>query len=610
MFRRFFPLLFILCGIALRPAHGQPVTKADTTKADTTKNIVNTVMDSKVSQEVQKAMTRKPPVQEILNIKSEEAFLPYDGKLIRNIIVNHVGFEKSITDSTINMRSRMVKIGNALHVNSKEWVIRDHIFFQEKKPLNPYKLADNERFLRDLDFILDARIFVIPLLSTDDSVDVLILTRDVFSIGGRISPRGSDGFRFRVFDTNVLGMGQRMQYNGYYDPDRVPDYTQEFFYRKSSVFGSLVNLTLGYTQLNTGSSYGDQEEQAYYVRLDKPLVSPYQRMAGGVEISKNWSRNFYSEPDSIFRDYRYSIKDVWMGYNIGIKLADEDRGRHFISARFFEQQFTVRPQRIYDQLNPLYNSRTNFLGAFTFFKQNFYTTQYVYGFGRTEDVPYGRYASIIAGWQRLMGIQRPYFGVDFEKSFVHRKGNFYTLAMRTGTFLYNDQLQDATILLAGRLFSKLKYYKRVMIRRSVDLDFTYVFNQKTNTLLDINNSFGIEGFAADSLLGTKRLHGRYEMVCYTNWKVLGFKMAPIIITDLAFIAEQGKLIFYDFPYLGLGTGIRTRNENLVFGTIELKFFYYPRTVEDMSHFRVALTSNVRIKYSGSFVRPPSFIVYN
>jgi hypothetical protein len=605
MIRSFLPLLFILCGVALRPACGQ-----DTTKTDTSRNIVDAVKDSKVSQELLQTVTRKPPSLGVLNTKSEEAFLPYGGKVIRNIIVNHVGFEKSITDTTINIRSRMVKIGNALHVNSKEWVIRDHVFFQEKKPLNPYKLADNERFLRDLDFILDARIFVVPLLSTEDSVDVLILTRDVFSVGGRVSLRGSDGYRFRVYDVNVLGMGQRLQYNGYYDPDRKPDYTQEVFYRKSSVFGSLANLTLGYTQLNTGSSYGDEEEQAYYFRVERPLVSPYSRMAGGIEVSKNWSRNFSSESDSTFRNYSYSVMDLWVGYNIGIKVADEDRGRHFISARFFEQQFQIRPQRVYDLLNPLYNSRTSFLSSYAFFKQDFYKTQYVYGFGRTEDVPYGHNTSIIAGWQRLMGIQRPYFGVDAEKSLVRRKGNFYTLAIRAGAFPYKKQLQDATILLSGRLFSALKHRKRVMVRRSLDLDLTYVFNQQTNTLLDINNSFGIEGFAADSLLGTKRLHGRYEMVFYTNWKLLGFKMAPIVLTDLAFIAEEGKHMFYDKPYLGLGAGIRTRNENLVFGTIELKCFYYPRTVEDISNFRVSLTSNLRIKYSASFVRPPSFILYN
>lgn len=597
-------LLLMSCVIVLRPSFAQ-----DATKPDSTKNIVDAVKDSKVSRELINAVTRTPPTPEVLNTKSEEVFMPYDGKVIRKIIVNHIGFERSMTDTTMNIRNRMAKIGNALHVNSKEWVIRDHIFFQEKKPLNPFKLADNERFLRDLDFVLDARIFIVPLLSTEDSVDVLVLTRDVFSIGGSVSPR-TDGFKFKAYDVNVLGMGQRLQYNGYYDSDRNPVYTHEFYFRKSSLFGTLINMTVGFTQLNTGSSYGDEEEQAYYLKLDRPLVSPYSRVAGGIELSKNWSQNFNASPDTIFKNYRYSIADFWIGYNIGLRSTQTNRGRHFISARFFEQQFEVRPQRAFDQLNPLYNSRTSFLSSFTFFKQDFYKTQYVYGFGRTEDIPYGHTMSIIGGWQRLMGIQRPYLGADAEKSFVHNKGNFYTLTFRIGAFPYNGDLQDATILLSGRLFSKLKIHKRVMIRRSFDLDYTHVFNQKTNTLLDINNSFGLEGFVADSLLGTKRLHGRYEMIFYTNWKVLGFKMAPIVFTDLAFIAPKEELIFYDKPYLGLGTGIRTRNENLVFGTIELKFFYYPRTVEDMSNFKVSLTSNLRIKYSGSFVRPPSFIVYN
>jgi hypothetical protein len=405
-------------------------------------------------------------------------------------------------------------------------------------------------------------------------------------------------------------MGQRFQYNGNYDQTRSPTYIHEFYYRKSSVAGTLINLTAGYTQLNTGSSYGDEQEEAYYLRLDRPLVSPYSRMAGGLELSRNWSKNFYNAPDTIFRNYRYSVTDMWLGYNIGIKHTESDRGRHFVSARVFEQQFKRKPDRTSDQLDPLYNSRTSVLGSFTFFKQNFYETQYVYGFGRTEDVPYGYNVSAIVGWERLLGLQRPYIGVDTEKSFVHSKGNFYTLILRTGAFPHNDQLQDATILLAGRLFSKLRYHKRVMVRRSIDLDYTHVFNQKTNLLLDINNSFGLEGFVADSLEGTKRLHAKYEMIFYTKWKLLGFRMAPIAFAEIAFIAPKDELIFYDKPYGAIGTGIRTRNENLVFGTIELKFFYYPRTVEDISNFKVSVTSNLRIKYSGSFVRAPSFIVYN
>lgn len=588
----------------------QLVVAQEKEKKDTTRNIVDAVKDSKVSKELLKSVTRKPQADEILNIKSEEAFMPYEGKGIRKIIVNHIGFDKSITDTTRNIKNTMVKVANALHKNSKEWVVRDHIFFYEKKALNPYTLADNERFLRDLDFIVDARIFVVPLSSTEDSVDVLVVTRDVFSIGGRVSPRSTNEVKFSIYDVNVLGMGQRMQFNGYYDHSRDPTFGYEVYYRKSSVAGSLINLTAGYTQLNSGSSYGDEEEKAYYLRLDRPLVSPYSRMAGGIEISRNWSQNFYNSPDSVFKDYRYNITDLWLGYNIGIKHNHGERSRHFVSARFFEQQFKRQPSRIYDQTNPTYNSRTSFLGSFTLFKQEFYKTQYVFGFGRTEDVPYGHTMSILGGWQSLLGLKRPYLGFDADKSFVHKKGNFYTLAFRIGAFPYDGALEDATILLSGKLFSKLKHYKKFMMRRTIDADFTYVFNQTTNTLLDINGTFGLEGFFPDSLLGTKRLHGRYETVLFTPWKVAGFHIAPIVFVDVAFLAPKNKLIFYDKPYLGLGAGVRTRNENLVFGTIELKCFYYPRTVEDISTFKVSVTTNLRIKYSGSFVRAPSFIVYN
>ncbi len=578
---------------------------------DTTKTIIDAVKDSKVSQELIKTVTRKPASEEVINIRSEEAFLPFEGKIIRQIIVNHIGFDKNITDTTRNIRNTGVKVANALHKNSKEWVVRDHIFFRDKKPLNPYSLADNERFLRDLDFIVDARIFVVPLSSTEDSVDVLVLTRDVFSVGGSVSPRSANEVKFKLYDVNVLGMGQRMQFNGYYDHDRNPVFGYELYYRKSSVGGSLINLTAAYTQLNSGSSYGDEEENAYYLRLDRPLVSPYSRMAGGIEISRNWSQNFYNTPDSVFRSYRYDVTDLWLGYNIGAKQNRRGRTRHFVSARFFEQEFIRKPVKLYDQLNPAYNSRTSFLAEFTFFKQDFYKTQYVFGFGRTEDIPYGHTMSILGGWQSLLGLRRAYIGIDVDKSFVHKRGNFYTVAARLGAFPYQGRMEDATILVSGNLFSKLEHHRRLMIRRTVDLDFTYVFNQRTNTLLDINRApFGLEGFRADSLLGTKRLHARYEMIFFTNWKVLGFKMAPIAFIDVALIAPKDEMIFYDKPYAGLGTGIRTRNENLVFGTIELKFFYYPRTVAEMTNFKVSVSTNLRIKYSGSFVRAPSFIVYN
>ncbi|MEO8471744.1 MAG: hypothetical protein ABI477_06105 [Chryseolinea sp.] len=580
-------------------------------KKDSTRNFVDVVKDSRVSRELIRAITRKPPKEGVFNQKSEEIFLPFEGKIIRRVIINHIGFDKSITDTTRNLKNTTTKVMNALHKNSKEWLIRDHLIFKENKVVNPHALADNERFLRDLDFIVDARIYVVPLYSTEDSVDVLVVTRDVFSVGGRLSPRSTNKFSFRLYDVNVMGAGQRMQVNGYYDHGRSPNFGYELYYRKSSVAGSKINLTVGYTQLNTGSSYGDEQETAYYVRLDRPLVSSFSHVAGGLEFSRNWSQNFNSEPDSTFKTYRYDVSDIWLGYNLSIRNNRTNRQRQFVSARFFDQKFVRRPDQIYDQANPAFNSRTSFLAAFTIFRQEFYKTQYVYGFGRTEDIPYGHTYSVLAGYQSLLKAKRPYVALEANKSFVHREGNFFTFAFQAGAFPKNKGLEDATILLSGQLFSKLYHYKKYMIRRTLTADYTHVFNQRTNTLLDINGvTYGLESFTADSLLGTKRVHGRYELTMYTPWVLFGFHIAPLAFVDMAFISPKGAGVFYDKPYVGLGAGVRTRNENLVFGTIELKCFYYPRQYENVTSFKVSVTTNLRIKYSASFVKAPSFIQYN
>ena len=187
---RVFWICLAICCLVVHISFSQQGDSIEIVESDTTDNIIDKVKDTKLSKEVLKSVRRKQEPENFINIKSEAAFLPFEGKYIRQILINHVGFERSLTDSSRNVKNALVKIGNALHSNSKEWMIRDHVFFREKKPLNPYLLADNERYLRDLNFIVDARIYVMPLTSTDDSVDVLVVTRDVFSIGGSFSPRG------------------------------------------------------------------------------------------------------------------------------------------------------------------------------------------------------------------------------------------------------------------------------------------------------------------------------------------------------------------------------------------------------------------------------------
>jgi hypothetical protein len=63
-------------------------------------------------------------------------------------------------------------------------------------------------------------------------------------------------------------------------------------------------------------------------------------------------------------------------------------------------------------------------------------------------------------------------------------------------------------------------------------------------------------------------------------------------------------------YAALGGGARTRNENLVFGTIELKAYYYPRITGTMSQFNITLNTDLRFRYISQLIKRPDFVVVN
>jgi hypothetical protein len=151
---------------------------------------------------------------------------------------------------------------------------------------------------------------------------------------------------------------------------------------------------------------------------------------------------------------------------------------------------------------------------------------------------------------------------------------------------------------------------RYRLRQSLNVDITKVYNQVSALPLDINNELGLWNFRADSLLGNKRMNAGFETVLFTPLKFLGFNFAGFVYGQLAWIAEKDQKLWDRTPYYGIGGGVRTRNENLVFGTIELRFVYFPRVIDDIAQFKVSVTTNLRVKYTGNFVRAPSFVSYN
>lgn len=554
----------------------------------------------------------------ILLDRSEESYKRYEGRYIRHIIINRMGFEKKFSDTTKWLPTMGTRIYNHLHVNTKEWVIRHNLFIKEHSRINAYELADNERYLRTLDFIQDARITIKPIRGSKDSVDVLVYTKDLFTITGDIDASGIQEVKGRAADANFLGMGQRLQFSLLYAQNRSPLLGYEVLYKKQSIARTFTTATLAYSQINTGRSDGREEEAAYFFRLERPLVSPYSHIAGALEISHNRSSNVYAKPDSLFYKYGYNLLDAWIGYNICTKdirddknYANSSRDRKFIAIRYLNDHFTNTPVQVGERFDPIYNSRQAILGSFTFFRQDFYKTQYIYGFGTTEDLPYGYNITATGGWYKQLSLERPYVGLSGNRYIASGAGEFYQVFARGGGFYKKGgTLQDASVLVGASVFSRLITCKNVKMREYLRFSYTRMFNRVTYEPLLINNQFGMKDFGTDSVTGNRRVNVYLESFFYTKYKIYGFRMAPFVFVNAVAITPENKTFFRSDVFTGLGGGLRTRNENLIFGTIELKATYFPYTVYGVRGFMVNLNSGINFRYRTDYVTAPDILRLN
>lgn len=549
----------------------------------------------------------------VLNTKSIVPYLPLEGKIIRKIYIREYGFEKTFTDTSKRIAYFGTRILNKLHRNTREWVIRNNLFIKTNRPLNAYLVADNERYLRSLNYIQDARILVNVLPDNPDSVDLVVITKDLFSLNVQIGDLSPSHIQASIGDVNVLGMGQQVQIAGLLQQKRQPKFGSSFLYSKNNIAHTFINATAAYTQFNNDLTDNSQDEHAIYMMLDRPLVSPYSHVAGGMLLGHNQTSNNYRKPQEKYYNYRYTSFDIWAGYNLGVKKLLEDNkkiDRKFISLRYFNVNFNEVPFQVGNGFNSKYNDREGLLAQFTFFKQDYYKTNYLYGFGNTEDVPYGYNIALTTGWYKQLHLSRPYFGIDANRYLVSGKGDFLQYFLRSGLFLKDGKIQDGNLLMGASFFSRLFFIRDTKLRQYLRLSVTKQFNRLTYEPLKLSNPFGLRYFTSDSVLGDRRVSLHSETFLFLKYKFFGFLFAPFAFADASLLIPENENLLKSGFYSGLGGGVRTRNQNLVFGTIELRFIYFPRNVQYNQSFKVTLTTNLQFKYNSSYVKEPDLIQLN
>lgn len=541
----------------------------------------------------------------------------YAGKRINSITIEQQNFLSSIDSKESNLKDIFSKIGNKLQSNSKKRAIRENIFFKEWDVFDPSIIAYNEKWLRDLSYIQDAKILAMITPYDTNQVDVIVVTKDLFSYGGELLIINKDAYAAKLNNINFLGTGNSIQINQNFENQRNPKSGWGYDVGLSNFLGTFISINAGVNQFGNNISNNVLSARKNYISVQRPILHPNSKWLGGMEYLETENENvFPGKWDTIFNqqlNYNLKHKDIWIGYQLTkqskrIKLNEY---KQFIQYRYLENDFRARPIDYLLQLDRNYqNLKANFL-SFTLVRQSVYRTRYLYGLGRYEDLPIGQSLTWTTGYSQIEKDRSAYLGFKFEQYKLSKKENYNHVIANIATSYINKSLQDIRFLSSLEQFSKLKYLNNgLRYRQILNLSFTQTLKNKYNEALRINSIFGIPQLNREQIKGGTRLSANWETVLYNNRAIWGFKSAPFVFGNLTYIRAVGNPILKGDIYTAIGSGMRIRNENLIFGTIELKGFYFPRTNQQVSPWNFSLITNLRYKYNSNIVDKPNYVEIN
>jgi hypothetical protein len=514
---------------------------------------------------------REPPqgAQPVQPDASNDLGIEHQGKYIRSINVKRLPvFGPSVNDTARVSNRWLGKVGNRLHTNTQRYVINNDLMFRKGSLYNQEALLDNERVLRQRPNLIDARIIAIPT-EHPDSVDLMVITQDVWSLyvdGGVLGTTRAD---LVVGDLNFLGMGHHFRNMVNYD--RSPG--RGWGYR-----GIYTVPYIGNT-FTTGQAEVAHEwfRQYYGIRLDRQFVTPATKWAGGLEVSRQRLLGNLAPLDTtgVIFPFSYNLGDIWLARALPVKFGSpeyQDRTRFVLAGRVTGMDYKARPLVLADS-NQLFRDRLGFKASFGISERRYFRDVLVYGFGRTEDIPYGNMFNITTGFERHEFGNRMYAGVEFANGRYHNRLGYWAWHVGVGSFFDQRKAEQGAVMIKSRYFSRLITLRNVQLRQFINFRTTYGLSRFDGEFIDLNQRNGMTGISSPWLLGNKRAALNLETVLFTPYNLLGFRAAFFSFADLGVISSTN---LWESPiYQAYGVGVRLRNEHLALNTFQVRLVWYP-----------------------------------
>jgi outer membrane protein assembly factor BamA len=418
-------------------------------------------------------------------------------------------------------RGWLYRAANALHIETRESVIRKFLLFREGEPFDPTRLEETERNLRVLPFLKAAS--VLPGPPHDGVVDVMVTTQDAWTTQPGISLGKKGGvttYSFSFEEKDLLGTGRSATVSYGKDPDRIDRLVE---YKDPYLLGPYWNSDFLY------SANSDGTEEA--VRIGRPFysfVSPWATDFLLTHLSQNDRIFENGEESSLFRQ---SHREFHFRYGRALTASDTRARRLSVGFELLKDEFN----HVSDRPNDLLPDDRSFRYVSMRYEDvsnDFIKLNYVNRDSRFEDFNLGRSFSVIAA------VSPSLFGLDRTTEFLQVQGDegwslspwsFLQAHLEFGTRLVGG-VQNAILSTSVNFVRK---FDTSLLQTLVSrLQYDQGWNLDRDVQFFADGANGLRGYRLHSFEGNKRIIWNLEHRLFSGREVLQ-------------LASFGAAVFFD-----------------------------------------------------------------
>ena len=400
------------------------------------------------------------------------------------------------------------RMANSLHVSTRDDAIRSQLLFSENELYSRQRIAESERLLRGRRYLYDARVDAVCYHPDDETLDLIVHVRDVWSLNPGFSfnrKGGTNRMGFEIEDQDFLGRGEMVSIGWGRNVDRD---SLRFVYQDPQILSSWWRGRLEYSD-NSDGQFG-------HVDLARPFYSLDTRWSAGTAVTLGDRIDPRYQRGQVLDRFaeRTDRIDLYGGLSAGLR--DGWTRRWLAGIRLDRSRFSLAPgEPLVAGLPQDRELIYPWVGA-EWLEDNFVTTRNQDQLARTEDLQLGRVL------HAELGLAAPAWGAD-------RTAGLFTLHAGDGRQFDESQSMFVSCDLDGRLETdglrdtalqaEARYYNRQQAHALFFASARGAAVQKPDLdhQLLLGGDNGLRGYPLRYQSGTSSVLFTAEERFYTDW---------------------------------------------------------------------------------------------